>query len=252
LASPRTEIDARLGFGRGSAVREYWLERCQGFDAVRLDGRRLGRVKRVETQIEGTFLRLTGFRARTVPLSAVETVWPGASLLLVSEQQVEKRSEAGLSRAPVRGRPAWMDETVPWWELVGDASPPSHQIRTSLVESGRRLTTRLASFFSTMTTLANTIAPRVKGQMERFSKLARSLRRNAQRASAKTLHEVNRTRINALSTATTTARRIRLRVARSLVGLAVWVGGNRECLFGMAWEPRGHATDELDDTDEIG
>jgi hypothetical protein len=233
-------------------VREYWLERCQGFYAVRLDGRRLGRVKRVERQIEGTFLRLTGFRARTIPVSAVETVWPGASLLLVSEQRVEKRSEAGLSRAPARRRPAWMDETLPWWELVGDASPPSQHSRAGAVELRRWLTTRLASFRSMMTSLANTVAPRAKAQMERLWKLARSFRRNAQRASAKTLHALDRARMNALSKTATTARRTRLRVAHSLVGIAVWVGGNRECLLGAARETRGHAADELDDTEEIG
>ena len=78
-------MDTSLGFGRGSAVREYWLKRCQGFSAVRADGSHLGRVERVETQMEGTFLRTpTGLRARTLPLSAIETVWPSASLLVLS------------------------------------------------------------------------------------------------------------------------------------------------------------------------
>ena len=93
MASSRPEMDTSLGFGRGSAVREYWLKRCQGFSAVRADGSRLGRVKRVETQMEGTFLRLTGLRARTLPLSAIETVCPGASLLVISDEHVDLGSE---------------------------------------------------------------------------------------------------------------------------------------------------------------
>jgi hypothetical protein len=252
LATSRTEIDTRLGFGRGSAVREYWLERCQGFYAVRADGRRLGRVKRVETQIEGSFLLLTGFRARTIPLSAVEKVWPGASLLLVSEHQVEERSEAGLVRAPVRTRPAWMDETLPWWELVGDESPTTHHPIAGPVESQRQLTTRRASFHSMMTTLANTVAPQAKGQIERLRKSALLFRRNAERAGAKTLRVVNRARTRALGTIATNTSRTRLRVARWLFGIAVWVGGNRECLLGAARENRGRAADEADDTEEIG
>jgi hypothetical protein len=37
MATSRLESDTHLVFGRGSAVREYWLMRCQGFSAVRVD-----------------------------------------------------------------------------------------------------------------------------------------------------------------------------------------------------------------------
>src|SRR6266511_797802 len=94
VATSRLEIDTHLGFGRGSAVREYWLMRCQGFSVMRADGRRLGRVKRVETHMEGTFLRLRGLRARTVHFSAVDTVWPDASLLVISDEHVHDGSRS--------------------------------------------------------------------------------------------------------------------------------------------------------------
>jgi hypothetical protein len=145
-----------------------------------------------------------------------------------------------------------MDETLPWWELVGDASPPTHHPRAGPVKSQRQLTTRRASFRSMKTTLANTVAPRARGQIERLRKFARSFRRNAERASAKTLRVFNCARTRALVTIGTITRRTRLRVARSLFRIAVWVGGNRECLLGASRENREHAADELDDTEEIG
>jgi hypothetical protein len=134
--TPSVQSDTRPGFGRGSAVREYWLERCQGFSAVRSDGRALGRVKRVENRIDGTFLRLAGVRARTIPLASVETVWPGASLLLISDGEVDESSSLAwrcAARRPVRGRlgktrrfPGGnsslklriqvVPRTSPWWE----------------------------------------------------------------------------------------------------------------------------------------
>ena len=143
MASSRPEMDASLGFGRGSAVREYWLKRCQGFSAVRADGSRLGRVKRVETQMEGTFLRLTGLRARTLPLSAIETVCPSASVLVISDERVDVGSEVGVRSERADERSAWTETPVPWWELVDDVRARG----TERVERG--LSTRTPSQPST-------------------------------------------------------------------------------------------------------
>jgi hypothetical protein len=251
MATSRIEIDTRLGFGRGSAVREYWLERCQGFYAVRPDGRRLGRVKRVETEMEGTFLRLTGFRARTIPLSAVETVWPGASLLLVCDQQVDQPSQAETPRAQARTRPAWMDETLPWWELIGETEGSREDSIVGPNEPRSRMTGAVAAFRSMLETLVNTVAARAKRLFENLWALAQSFRRNARRASVKTLHATNRARMSARSAMRTTARRTRLRVARSLFGVAVWIGGSGECIFDTGGERQRPAADEQD-TEEIG
>ena len=144
MASDAFESDSRPGFGRGSAVRDYWLERCEGFRAVRPDGRSLGRVRRLETRGDGTVLRLSGLRSRVVPLSAVEIVWPGASVLLIAEETVHpervrgpvdgvrdqshaylpsessgrrSRRSQSPSSAPI---PSWADDTLPWWELLED------------------------------------------------------------------------------------------------------------------------------------
>jgi hypothetical protein len=120
MATERLQTESRPGFGRGSAVRDYWLERCQGFQVIRADGRSLGRVRRLETKATGTFLRLTGFRSRVFPLSAVEAVWPALSLLLIGQPETHQRSASG----PVDAiRPSWKEETLPWWELLEDERP---------------------------------------------------------------------------------------------------------------------------------
>ena len=103
-------------FGRGSPVCDYWLERCQGFEAVGSDGRRLGRVRRFETPYGDAFLRLGRLRSRVVPVSAVEVVWPAASLLLIADPDTPEEDVGTTSTS----RPRWEDETLPWWELVQD------------------------------------------------------------------------------------------------------------------------------------
>ena len=136
-------------FGRGSPVRDYWLERCHGFEAVGADGRRLGRVRRFEDPHGDAFLRVGGLRSRVVPVSAVEIVWPAASVLLIADRGTPNEREAQapnlpvIDRGPRKGapqsvtsfdraagratdtnlarstsRPRWEDETLPWWELV--------------------------------------------------------------------------------------------------------------------------------------
>jgi hypothetical protein len=123
-------------FGRGSPVRDYWLEHCDGFEAIGLNGRHLGRVSRFDSPEGTAFLRLSGRRSHVVPTSAVERVWPAASMLVIADLDLSKKKDGGtpnrnftlrdeeaqnasqrsLAASPPRAR--WEDETVPWWELV--------------------------------------------------------------------------------------------------------------------------------------
>jgi hypothetical protein len=94
--SQLVETYGRAGFGRGSAVREYWLTRCEGFRAIGADGRPLGHVRRLEPQRDGTLLlRLSGPRSRAIPLDAIEKVWPASSLLLLVEADAQAAGEGG-------------------------------------------------------------------------------------------------------------------------------------------------------------
>jgi hypothetical protein len=140
-------------FGRGNPVRDYWLEHCDGFEAIGTNGRHLGRVSRFATPQGAAFLRLGGRRSRVVPVSAVERVWPAASMLVIADPDVGKQRDG---RTPTRqvtsrglpdeksqnaseknlaastSRQPWEDETIPWWELVseeplaGETAPPPH------------------------------------------------------------------------------------------------------------------------------
>jgi hypothetical protein len=236
VATSRLEIDTHLGFGRGSAVREYWLMRCQGFYVVRADGRRLGQVKRVETHMEGTFLRVRGLRARTVHFSAVDTVWPGASLLVISDEHVHDGSEDKVGPLRADRRPAWIDDTVPWWELVDGANPgatehvnaappriPPHSAQFTLHPA--RMQT-LALSFKRVEPFAKAFAARTTNLVDGARNLARTFAGKAIRATRATLQALDSGRRTARSAVLATTGRMRLRVARSLVRIAVCVGGS--------------------------
>jgi hypothetical protein len=128
-------------FGRGSPVRDYWLEHCDGFEAIGTNGRHLGRVSRFENADGAAFLRLNSRRSRVVPVSAVERVWPAASMLVIADPDLSKEKDERTAdrHSTNRGRrdeesknasesnlaastsgPGWEDETVPWWDLVPD------------------------------------------------------------------------------------------------------------------------------------
>jgi len=247
MASSRPEMDTSLGFGRGSAVREYWLKRCQGFSAVRADGSPLGRVKRVETQMEGTFLRLTGLRARTLPVSAIETVRPGASLLVISDEPVDVGSEVSVGSERADERSAWTEDTVPWWELVDGvrARGTEHVNAASqrvlprsprLTRDAPRMT--LALSLERMELLAKTIAARA-------SNLVRTLARKAIRVTRATVQTLGNARMTAQTALLGVTRRSRLRVAHSLFRMGVWVGGRNA----FALEARHDRWVEADERD---
>jgi hypothetical protein len=238
MATSRVEGDPHLGFGRGSAVREYWLMRCQGFSAMRADGRRLGRVKRIDTHIGGSFLRLTGLRARTVPLSAVDTVWPGASVLIISNERACDRPEDRVGPRRADRRPAWTEDTVPWWELVdGEAVGASNHVKAASPRVRPR-SARLALDASRMRTLAlfrtrlqpfvKAFAARATSLVGRAQSLARTLARKAVRASRTTCRALESAWMVTQNAVRASSRRIRVRVARLLVRIAVWVGGSNE------------------------
>lgn len=234
MATSRFEIDMHVGFGRGSTVREYWLTRCQGFSAMRADGNRLGRVKCIETRMDGTFLRLTGFRAQIVPLSAVETVWPAASLLVVSDESCDEAAE-NLARA--ERRPSWTDDTVPWWELVDAETPragehpspgsPRRGPRTPrFALHAPRMRTLAFSLTSGAEPLAKAFAARAAILVERARNLARIFGRKAIRANLATRQALHSGWMTAQSAVLAASRRFRAGVARLLCRIAAWVGGD--------------------------
>jgi hypothetical protein len=111
------EPDLPRVFGRGSPVHAYWVERCVGFTAVEADGRRLGRIRRVEPAAPEAMLVIGRFRRRTVPATAVESVWPRESVVLIAEPEANGRARAE--------RDDRYGDTVPWFELAPvDATPP--------------------------------------------------------------------------------------------------------------------------------
>jgi hypothetical protein len=257
MASSRPEMDTSLGFGRGSAVREYWLKRCQGFSAVRADGSRLGRVKRVETQMEGTFLRLTGLRARTLPLSAIETVCPTASLLVISDEHVDVGSEVSVGSEREDERSAWTEDTVPWWELVDGvrARGTEHVNAASqrvllrdprLTRDAPRMT--LALSLEKIEPHAKTIAARASNLGERAQNLVRTLARKVIRATRATVQTLGNARMTAQTALLGVTRRSRLRVAHSLFRMGVWVGGRNA--FALEARHDGWVEAEERDTEE--
>jgi hypothetical protein len=226
-------------------VREYWLERCQGFCAVRTDGRPLGRVKRVEVNMEGTFLRLTGVRGRAVPLSAVDTVWPAESVLLISNSNHVQRSSVVVRQEEVGARPGWEDDTLPWWELVPD---PPHPARSSIVGMESDLFLAIASVPSLIKGATEALASRLTRLMKQALGLARALASKTARSSEAALHAADSARARASKNLKARTSRFRRRLALTLLRGAVWIAGSREELFERD-RARGGVEDE--DTAEI-
>ena len=246
LDAPRTQTDTRTGFGRGSAVRAYWLERCQGFSAVRSDGRPLGQVKRVESRIEGTFLRLTGVRARAVPIGAVDTVWPGASVLMISDEAVDGPGKAAWSEAHLE-RPAWEDETLPWWELFADGVDSSHYSTAPNSGSPPSVVASARSLIERSTTA---VARCVRRVIERSRTLTHTLRERAVRSGIRALLAIHSAARRASRFLTKTTRRFRRRLARGVFKVAVCIAGSRETILKLDDEDRENPVDD-DDTAEI-
>ena len=260
MATSRLESHTHVGFGRGSAVREYWLTRCQGFSAVRANGGRLGRVKRVETNIEGTFLRLSGFRARRVPLSAVDSVLPAASLLVVSTEPLDEGAEDGLPPAGA-SRPSWVDDTVPWWELVdakmagagarGHLNSASRRVRPGKARfalQSRRIQT-LALCIKRAEPFAKAFAAKATILVERARNLARTFARNAIRANRATRRALNNRWLTAQSAVLAAIRRIRGGTGRLLFRIAAWVGGSNS--LAVSDRPDSQPVIDEPDTEEI-
>lgn len=261
MATSRLESHTHVGFGRGSAVREYWLTRCQGFSAVRASGGHLGRVKRVETNMEGTFLRLSGFRARRVPLSAVDSVLPAASLLVVSTEPLDGGTEDGLPPARAESRPSWTDDTVPWWELIdakmagagarGHLNSASRRVRPGkarFAREARRIQT-LALSIKRAEPFAKAFAAKAPILVERARNLARTFARNAIRANRATRRALNNRWITAQSAVLAAIRRIRGGTGRLLFRIAAWVGGSDA--FAVSDRPDSQPVIDESDTEEI-
>ena len=235
-------------FGRGSPVRDYWLEHCDGFEAIGTNGRHLGRVSRFATPQGAAFLRLGGRRSRVVPVSAVERVWPAASMLVIADTDVSKQRDGrtpnrhftnrGLrgeksqnvyegNLAASTSRQPWEDETVPWWELVsedrlaGETAAPSHfpsvpKLPWSAMQqrafSGGRALRELSELISDYSRKV----------------VARVLRgfRRGWRVTCIGLRIVRKRCLAARAFGANLVTRARLRLGRLLLRLAVWTAGN--------------------------
>jgi hypothetical protein len=245
LGPASAQADTRIGFGRGSAVREYWLERCHGFSAVGSDGRPLGRVKRIEIRMEGAFLRLTGIRAREVPVAAIDTVWPSASVLMISAERTGARSRQAAGREVDSERPAWEDETLPWWELFADGD------HSSTARSAEwRPFSIIASARSILERRANAVATCMTRFIERSRSLTNRLVVEALRSSVRTSQAARSAAARFSRGLAKTRRRARRKLARKLFGIAIWIAGNREVILNPDPQDRSSGFDD-EDTAEI-
>ena len=228
-------------------MREYWLERCQGFSAVRSDGRPLGRVKRVENRMDGTFLRLAGVRTRMIPLASVETVWPGASLLLISDVEVDKSSRLAMRSEAPRTRPAWEDETLPWWEL---AEEPNSSRHSNLLMVGAALSSTIASARFVIERATRAFATQLRRLTKRSRTLTRAVAQTARRFTLVALDAAHSARRHISKRATKTTRRLRRGLALTLFTIAVWIAGSSEGFLNSGHEDQRSAVDD-EDTAEI-
>jgi hypothetical protein len=245
--TPSLETDTRAGFGRGSAVREYWLERCQGFSAVGADGRPLGRVKRVETRMEGTFLRLTGIRAREVPVAAIDTVWPSASMLTISAER-DVGSQKAVATEVQSERPAWEDETLPWWELFADGMHSTDP--STALGAGRRSFPSVASVRSALERTAEAVATCIRGVSAQSRSLTKALMVEAVRSSVRASQAARSAAARASGGLAKARRRARRQIGRKLFDFAIWIAGSRETILNP--DPReGRGGFEDEDTAEI-
>jgi hypothetical protein len=238
MATEWLQTKSRGGFGRGSAVRDYWLERCQGFQVIRADGRSLGRVRRLETKATGTFLRLTGFRSRVFPLSAVETVWPAASLLLVGQPEIHQRSVSGPVDAT---RPSWADETLPWWELLEDdrssvegtdALPPLAVPQRPWQRWQHRFSPGGRGSASPITSFAGKLFTQMRGRCKQLSIVVHRQGQKGWELTRAIVHEIPSWLAAARAAGANTMARGRFALGRLLLHLAVWVAGGRNPLLG--------------------
>jgi hypothetical protein len=244
LDTPSVQTDTRAGFGRGSAVREYWLERCQGFSAVGTDGRPLGRVKRVEVRMEGTFLRLTGIRAREVPVAAIDTVWPSASVLTISAEGAGAGSRKAVGKELHSERPVWEDETLPWWELFADGGHSSHSLTAR--KASWRTFSIVVSARSPLERTANAVASWIRRLIDRSRALRKALVIEAVRFSVRAFQAARSAAARASRGLATTSRRARRKLARAMFNLAIWIAGSKETI--LLSDPQDGSS-ELDEED---
>jgi hypothetical protein len=234
MGSEFGQIESGAGFGRGSPVREYWLRRCEGFQAIGADGRHLGRIRRLETRPEGNFLRLRGLRARVFPLSAVATVWPVASVLLIAEIEAEEGARAGSGDLGVRSglTPSWEDETLPWWELVQDRG-----LSEEIPPRPRRQAASVFRAASVAGRLSQKLVVRIGSRSKQVADAAHRGGQSGWDTTHAWLRTIpSRCRAARASGAILLARG-RLALARSLLRVAVWVAGDRQRLLGSLRQP---------------
>jgi hypothetical protein len=235
-------------FGRGSPVRDYWLEHCDGFEAIGTNGRHLGRVSRFATAQGTAFLRLGGRRSRVVPVSAVERVWPAASMLVIADPDVVKqrdartpnlystnrglRDETSLNApeeklAASTSRQSWEDETVPWWELVSDdrlagetAAPPHFPSVPKLPWSAMR-----QRAFSGGRALRE-LSELIRNNSRKLVALVLGGFGRGWRVTCIGLRIVDKKCVAARALGANLVTRARLRLGRLLIRLAIWVAGD--------------------------
>jgi hypothetical protein len=235
-------------FGRGSPVRDYWLERCDGFEAIGTNGRHLGRVSRFETPQGAAFLRVGGRRSRVVPVSAVERVWPAASMLVIADPDLAEKNDGRSanqhSATPgVRGgesqnasegnlpagnsRPGWEDETIPWWDLVPENRLPDEAAKQLRAPSVPTLPwSVIRRHTSDGGTAVAELSQRIGHHSRKLVALARRRFRDGWRVTCRGMRVFGEHCLAARAFGANLAARGRLRLGRLLVRLAVWVAGD--------------------------
>jgi hypothetical protein len=116
-------LEEPVGFGRGSAVREYWLSRCVGFRLLAPDGRLLGKVTEIETDGHETIVVCRrGFRTVILDVNDIDTVWPAHFLLVAGAE-------------PAAALPGRRDPSADDTPTAEDAAPRRERARALLVRA---------------------------------------------------------------------------------------------------------------------
>lgn len=198
--------------------------------------------------MEGTFLRLTGIRAREVPVAAIDTVWPSASVLTISAEGPDAGSRKAVGTELHSERRAWEDETLPWWELFADGGHSGHSLTAP--KAGWRPFSIVASARSPLERTANSVASWIRRLIERSRALRKALVVQAVRFSVRTSQAARSASARALRGWAKTSRRARRKLARMMLNLAIWIAGSKETIL-LSDPQDGRGGFDEDDTAEI-
>jgi hypothetical protein len=147
-----------------------------------------------------------------------------------------------------RERPAWEDETLPWWELFADGV---HAMDSSTASAGRwRFLSIFPSARSFIEPRADAVAACVRRIVERSRTLIRALRVKAVRSSVSALQAARSASRRASSSIRKATQRSRRTFARRLFKVVIWIAGSREAILDPDPERQRSVVDD-EETAEI-